>query len=133
LSTLHVVTGGSGYFGNLLVAKLLERGERVRVFDILDATDRPHNVEFVQGDIRDKHAVQEAVSGATTVHHSVAMGPLEKDKDAVWASTATAHSIDWRRHWRPTSPKSCTCHRVRYSAFPSNYRSMNTLRRELPP
>jgi len=85
LSKLHVVTGGSGYFGNLLVAKLLERGERVRVFDILDASDRPNNVEFVQGDIRDKQAVQEAVNGATTVHHNVAMVPLAKDKDAFWS------------------------------------------------
>jgi nucleoside-diphosphate-sugar epimerase len=85
LSKLHVVTGGSGYFGNLLVARLLERGERVRVFDILDATDRPVEVEFVQGDIRDKQAVKNAVRDAATVHHNVAMVPLAKDADAFWS------------------------------------------------
>jgi len=85
LAKLHVVTGGSGYFGNLLVAKLLERGDKVRVFDILDADDRPEEVEFMQGDIRDKAAVAAAVAGADAVHHNVAMVPLAKDKDAFWS------------------------------------------------
>ena len=76
MAILHVVTGGSGYFGNLLVARLLERGENVRVFDILDADDRPDEVEFVRGDIRDKEAVRAAVTGADVVHHNVAMVPL---------------------------------------------------------
>jgi len=85
LAKLHVVTGGSGYFGNLLVARLLERGDQVRVFDILDADDRPAEVEFVQGDIRDKRAVADAVAGADAVLHNVAMVPLAKDKDAFWS------------------------------------------------
>jgi nucleoside-diphosphate-sugar epimerase len=89
LSKLHVVTGGSGYFGNLLVAKLLERGERVRVFDILDADDRLAEVEFIQGDIRDKKAVGDAVAGADAVHHNVAMVPLAKDIDAFWSVNGT--------------------------------------------
>jgi nucleoside-diphosphate-sugar epimerase len=80
-----LVTGGSGYFGNLLVAKLLDRGDRVRVFDILDADDRPAEVEFIQGDIRDKQAVATAVEGTDAVHHNVAMVPLAKDKDAFWS------------------------------------------------
>jgi nucleoside-diphosphate-sugar epimerase len=85
LAKLHVVTGGSGYFGNLLVARLLERGVQVRVFDILDADDRLPEVEFIQGDIRDKQAVVDAVKGADAVHHNVAMVPLAKDKDAFWS------------------------------------------------
>lgn len=85
MAKLNVVTGGSGYFGNLLVARLLERGEKVRVFDILDADDRPAEVEFIQGDIRDKQAVADAVAGADAVLHNVAMVPLAKDKDAFWS------------------------------------------------
>lgn len=85
MAKLHVVTGGSGYFGNLLVARLLERGDQVRVFDILDADDRPAEVEFIQGDIRDKRAVADAVAGADAVLHNVAMVPLAKDKDAFWS------------------------------------------------
>ena len=85
MTKLHVVTGGSGYFGNLLVARLLERGDKVRVFDILDADDRPAAVEFIRGDIRDKQAVAKAVGGADSVHHNVAMVPLAKDKEAFWS------------------------------------------------
>ena len=48
---LVLITGGSGYFGSLLLRKLLERGARCRVFDLNDADDRPPEVEFIQGDI----------------------------------------------------------------------------------
>jgi len=85
MTDLHLVTGGSGYFGNLLVARLLAQGEKVRVFDILDAADRPADVDFLQGDIRDKAAVRKAVEGVSIVHHNVAMVPLAKDKDAFWS------------------------------------------------
>jgi len=85
LSELHLVTGGSGYFGCLLVQRLLARGQRVRVFDINDAEDRPPEVEFARGDIRDLGAVVEACRGANVVHHNVALVPLAKDKQAFWA------------------------------------------------
>jgi nucleoside-diphosphate-sugar epimerase len=82
---LHLVTGGSGYFGCLLVSKLLEAGHRVRVFDLNDAEDRPASVEFVRGDVRDPAAVASACRGAHVVHHNVALVPLAKDKAAFWA------------------------------------------------
>jgi nucleoside-diphosphate-sugar epimerase len=77
---LHLVTGGSGYFGSLLARKLREQGRRVRVFDRVDADDRPPDVEFVQGDIRDAAAVQRACHGATHIYHNVAQVPLAKDR-----------------------------------------------------
>lgn len=100
MAKLHLVTGGSGYFGNLLVAKLLERGDQVRVFDILDADDRAPEVDFVQGDIRDKQAVATAVAGVDAVHHNVAMVPLAKDKDAFWSvnSNGTLNLLEASRH-----------------------------------
>jgi nucleoside-diphosphate-sugar epimerase len=81
----HLVTGGSGYFGSLLVRMLRDRGVRVRVFDLQDADDRPSDVEFVQGDIRDADAVSRACGGCAVVHHNVAMVPLAKDKEAFWS------------------------------------------------
>jgi nucleoside-diphosphate-sugar epimerase len=77
--TTSLVTGGSGYFGSLLVERLVARGESVRVLDISDASDRPPGVEFVQADIRDANAVAEAVARCDVVYHNVAQVPLAKD------------------------------------------------------
>jgi nucleoside-diphosphate-sugar epimerase len=85
MSELHLVTGGAGYFGTLLVARLRAAGLRVRIFDINDADERPEGVEMVRGDIRDPQAVRRAVEGATVVHHNVAMVPLAKDREAFWS------------------------------------------------
>lgn len=75
-----LVTGGSGYFGSLLLRKLLAQGEPCRVFDLNDAEDRPTGVEFFRGDIRDRQAVCEACRGVRVVHHNVAQVPLAKDR-----------------------------------------------------
>lgn len=82
---LTLVTGGSGYFGCLLTARLREAGERVRVLDISDTPDRPADVELVQADIRDVAAVKRALQGVDVVHHNVALVPLAKDRAAFWS------------------------------------------------
>jgi nucleoside-diphosphate-sugar epimerase len=73
---LSLVTGGSGYFGSLLRDRLRERGQAVRVFDLVDADDRASDVGFVQGDIRDAARV----AGCDAIYHCVAQVPLAKDK-----------------------------------------------------
>ncbi|HEX7670901.1 MAG TPA: NAD-dependent epimerase/dehydratase family protein [Polyangiaceae bacterium] len=80
-----LVTGGSGYLGETVVNKLRERGDDVRVFDIVDNEDRPREVELVRGDIRDTNAVRRAVRGIEVVHHDVAQVPLAKDKNQFWS------------------------------------------------
>ncbi len=75
-----LITGGSGYFGSLLVRRLLERGATCRVFDLNDADDRPADVELVQGDIRDYNAIARACKGVDVVYHNVAQVPLAKDR-----------------------------------------------------
>jgi nucleoside-diphosphate-sugar epimerase len=79
-SPLSLITGGSGYFGSLLRDRLLARGQAVRVFDLADADDRTGEVGFIQGEIRDRARVAEAVAGCETVYHCVAQVPLAKDK-----------------------------------------------------
>lgn len=78
MSELHVVTGGAGYFGSLLIEALLKNGKRVRSFDIQSA-ELPPGVEQVRADIRDLAAVERAFAGASVVHHNVALVPLAKD------------------------------------------------------
>lgn len=80
-----LVTGGSGYFGCLLRARLTEAGWQVRVFDQVDADDRPANVEFVQADIRHADAVAEACRDIDVVFHNVAQVPLAKDRKLFWS------------------------------------------------
>lgn len=79
--TRSVVTGGNGYFGQLLVDRLVDRGDDVVVFDIdVNGAARP-GVEVVAGDIRDRVAVRAAVDGADRVFHNVAQVPLAKDPE----------------------------------------------------
>jgi nucleoside-diphosphate-sugar epimerase len=82
--TLDLVTGGAGYFGALLVNRLLGEGRRVRVLDINPFDGAPAGVESVRGDIRDKATVAAACDGVDTVYHNVAQVPLAKDRDAFW-------------------------------------------------
>src|SRR6266498_33049 len=80
-----LVTGGSGYFGSLLAKALRGRGYRVSVFDLNDADDRPSDVAFLRGDIRDPSAVARACESVDVVHHNVAQVPLAKDRDLFWS------------------------------------------------
>lgn len=75
-----LITGGSGYFGSLLLRKFRERHRPCRVFDLVDAADRPTDVAFHPGDIRDYEGVLKACQGIEVVHHNVAQVPLAKDK-----------------------------------------------------
>lgn len=78
---IALVTGGSGYFGSLLVAELRAAGRRVRVLDVVDADDRPDDVELVKGDIRSAEAVTAALTGVDVVYHNVAQVPLARDRE----------------------------------------------------
>jgi nucleoside-diphosphate-sugar epimerase len=79
--TVSLVTGGSGYFGSLLVHRLVAAGHTVRVLDLNDVDDRPAQVEIIQGDIRDAAVVAEAVAGVDIVFNNVAQVPLAKDEE----------------------------------------------------
>jgi nucleoside-diphosphate-sugar epimerase len=74
-----LITGGSGYFGSLLMHKLHARGMACVVFDLNDANDRPSNVAFIQGDIRDYSSIERASKDVDVVFHNVAQVPLAKD------------------------------------------------------
>src|SRR6187402_2356547 len=74
----HLITGGSGFLGNLIARRLHARGERVRVLDIWEDASRPREIEFVKCDIRDSAGVTSAMRGVDVVHHNVALVPLTK-------------------------------------------------------
>lgn len=74
-----LITGGSGYFGSLLVNKLREKGFECTIFDLNDADDREPDVGFIQGDIRDYSSILNATQNQDIVFHNVAQVPLAKD------------------------------------------------------
>ena len=72
-----LVTGGSGFIGSNLVRGLLSIGCDVTVLDDLSSGHRSNlepfpAVRFVQGDVRDPHAVGDAMRGASVVFHLAA-------------------------------------------------------------
>ena len=85
MAKLSLVTGGSGYFGELLGKMLLESGRRVRILDLNPPGFAHPNLEFVQGDIRDPACVAAACEGIGAVFHNVAQVPLAKDKALFWS------------------------------------------------
>ncbi len=77
-----LVTGGSGYFGTILVDRLLAAGDRVRVLDLHQPAPRPGgSVEFAPADVRDFDAVRAACQGVDVVLNNVAQVPLARDRE----------------------------------------------------
>lgn len=67
-----LVTGGKGFIGGHLVARLFRLGEKVRIFAHNPAKGEPGDgIETIGGDIRDPKAVEQAVEGTEKVFHLV--------------------------------------------------------------
>jgi dihydroflavonol-4-reductase len=87
MSAPILVTGGAGFIGSHLVARLVEQGERVRVLDRLGApvAHLPlHRIELVIADIRDVVAVRQAVQGCQEVFHLAAIPHLWTQRRGVF-------------------------------------------------
>ena len=71
----YLVTGGSGFIGSALVCRLVRLGHRVRVFDnnsrgsLRRLTGVEGEFEFIEGDIRDREAVEGAAEGVDSICH----------------------------------------------------------------
>ena len=76
-----LVTGGAGFIGSHIVEELLRRKHQVRVLDDFSTGTRdnlsfaaqPHELDVLQGDIRDSETVARAVSGVDGIFHEAAL------------------------------------------------------------
>ncbi len=84
MATTYLVTGGAGFIGSHIAAALLERGERVRVFDNMLAGRKINlaalggRAEFIEGDVRDHAALAEAMKGVEVVFHQGAIASVPR-------------------------------------------------------
>ena len=76
-----LVTGGAGFIGSHLVRALLSRGDEVTVLDNFDDAYEPSikmsnlaglPIELIEGDVRDRSAVEQAMRGVDAVVHLAA-------------------------------------------------------------
>ena len=67
-----LVTGGSGFIGQHLVA-LLAQDRRVRILDLRPPACAPEGVQFVKGSVLDPTAVQQALDDVDEVYHLAAL------------------------------------------------------------
>lgn len=77
-----LITGGAGFIGSHLADALIAEGHRVRILDNLCSQVHgvsrtypeylPDGVEFCFGDIRDRHAVDEALEDMEVIYHFAA-------------------------------------------------------------
>jgi len=76
------VTGGAGLIGSHIVDLARERGWQVRVMDALERQTHPRgrpswvseDVEFIQGDVRNRRDWERALNGIDIVFHEAAYG-----------------------------------------------------------
>jgi len=84
---MYLVTGGAGFIGSNLVEALVQRGERVRVFDDFSTGEMANlaavkdQIEVLQGDLRDMAAVRRAVDGVTHISHQAALRSVPRSVD----------------------------------------------------
>ena len=80
---LALVTGGGGRLGNVLVRRLLELGQSVRVLEpgSLPESLSGLDIDFVSGSVLDAADVARAVDGVDVVYHLAAKIDLSPKKD----------------------------------------------------
>jgi dTDP-glucose 4,6-dehydratase len=92
----YLVTGGAGFIGCNLVRYVLAKGHQVVVLDNF-ATGKRQNladvagrIELIEGDIRDRAAVDRAVKGCTAIFHEAALGSVPRSVN----DPVTSHDVN---------------------------------------
>ncbi|MDE3253925.1 MAG: NAD-dependent epimerase/dehydratase family protein [Bacteroidota bacterium] len=86
---MTLVTGASGLVGSHLVSALLQKGEKVRALyrSAIPVFEGADQVEWVQGDILDVVALEEAMEAITSVYHCAAIVSFSPAKKSLLQKT----------------------------------------------
>lgn len=80
----YLVTGGAGFIGSNIVEELVRRKKKVRILDNFITGKRENvapflnEIELVEGDIRDRKALDKALKGIDYVLHEAALRSVAK-------------------------------------------------------
>ena len=92
----YLVTGGAGFIGCNLVRYILAKGHDVVVVDNF-ATGKRENIAdivkkitFIEGDIRDRAVMDQAVKGCAAIFHQAALGSVPRSVE----DPATSHDVN---------------------------------------
>ena len=96
-----LVTGGAGFIGSHISDALLERGFAVRVLDNLEARVHPRGrpsylnreIEFLEGDVRDKRMLERALAGVDIIFHAAAYQDYMCDYSKFFDSNVTGTAL----------------------------------------
>ncbi len=80
-----LVTGGAGFVGRHLTAKLLEAGNEVVILDNLSNSKKdnlPKGADFIKGDIRDPSDLTRVMKGCDIMFHLAAITDLRSEDQA---------------------------------------------------
>ena len=89
-----LVTGGAGFIGSHVTARLVERGHTVRVVDDLSTGSESNlrsvatDIELLRGDLCDPHVSRAAVDGIDVVFHLAALASVPASLVDPWACHA---------------------------------------------
>jgi len=93
-SVPFLVTGASGAVGRAVVARLLQRGERVRCFVRRPPDETPPGMEIAIGDLGNRESVTQAVRGAHVVIHAGAAMRGDWEEHRAATVEGTRHVLD---------------------------------------
>lgn len=80
-----LVTGGGGFLGRYIVARLLADGRKVAILGRRSHPDlAKQGVECIEADIGDRDAVIEACRGCETVYHTAAIAGIWGARELFW-------------------------------------------------
>jgi UDP-glucose 4-epimerase len=91
-----LVTGGAGFIGGHLVARLASDGWQVRVLDDFSTGKKANlmgcldDIDLVRGDVRDPEVVRRAVEGSEVVFHQAAVPSVPRSVEDPWLT----HSVN---------------------------------------
>ncbi len=96
MASKYLVTGGAGFIGCNLARFILDKGHDVVVLDNF-ATGKKENlteildkITLIEGDIRDRDAVDKAVDGCAAIMHQAALGSVPRSCE----DPVTSHDVN---------------------------------------